>query len=101
MSEEGRLRQVLKDAYEFVCKHEDAYNSMQSHLDHWSDINHMFDVTGHDECGCVDCCEAEVCPDCHACLEHYECQCHPDDFDKDNLELKDNPISQWVRSDEE
>ena len=74
MNEEARLKKLLKDAYEFVCEHGDVWDSMQSHLDHWSDINHMFDVTGED-CDCVDCCTHETCPECHACLEHYECQC--------------------------
>ena len=75
LAEVKRLRSILENAFKFVTRNDDVFDVMLSHFDHWSDINHMFDVTGHDECGCVDCCTAEVCPDCHACLEHYECQC--------------------------
>ena len=63
LAEVKRLKKVLVDAFKFVCEEESVWDAMQEHLDHWSDINHMFDVTGHDECGCVDCCEAEGCPD--------------------------------------
>jgi len=73
LAEVKRLRKVLKNAHEFVVEEEGDLHDW-----HWSVINHLFDVRGED-CECSDCCEHETCPKCHACLEHYECQCEEEE----------------------
>tara|TARA_R100000656_G_scaffold122859_1_gene98821 strand:- start:72 stop:416 length:345 start_codon:yes stop_codon:yes gene_type:complete len=73
VAEVKRLRKVLKNAHEFVVEEEGDLHDW-----HWSVINHLFDVRGED-CECSDCCEHETCPKCHACLEHYECQCEEEE----------------------